>query len=276
MEFKIVVDSSSNLTSDHIKDENVGFEVVPLTIRVNGKEYVDDDKVNINEMFKDLDESKVAGKTSCPSPYDFSKTFDGAKHIIVITISSKLSGCYNSAMAAKDMYEGDADIFVIDSKLVAGAMRILVDATYKLIKDGKSYDEIVKDLTAIRDNTNLLFVLDKFDNLVKNGRMNKVVAFIATMAFIRPLCYGEDGEIKVKEKIRTLKGALKRLVVNIGKMVSETKDRICVISHTCNEADAMYLKTLIKEEYEFKEIIVEENRGLCAFYSLQGGIIVSF
>ena len=106
--------------------------------------------------------------------------------------------------------------------------------------------------------------------------MNKVVAFIATMAFIRPLCYGEDGEIKVKEKIRTLKGALKRLVVNIGKMVSETKDRICVISHTCNEADAMYLKTLIKEQYEFKEIIVEENRGLCAFYSLQGGIIVSF
>ena len=134
MEFKIVVDSSSNLTSDHIKDENVGFEVVPLTIRVNGKEYVDDDKININEMFKDLDESKVAGKTSCPSPYDFSKTFEGAKHIIVITISSKLSGCYNSAMAAKDMYEGDADIFVIDSKLVAGAMRILVDATYRLIK----------------------------------------------------------------------------------------------------------------------------------------------
>ncbi len=276
MEYKIVVDSSSNLKSDYIKDEEVGFEVVPLTIRVNGNEYVDNDNINLEAMFKDLDSSKEAGKTSCPAPNDFLEAFKGAKHIIVVTISSKLSGCFNSATVAKNMNETGADILIVDSKLVAGAMRILVDTAYRLIKEGKSYEEITKILLEKRDNTNLLFVLDKFDNLVKNGRMSKVVAFIATMAFIKPLCYGDDGEIKVKEKIRTLKGALKRLVVNIGKMVSDTKDRICVISHTDNEYDALYLQTLIKEEYEFKDVIVENNRGLCAFYSLKGGIIVSF
>lgn len=276
MGFKIVVDSSSNLTNDYIKDNEVGFEVVPLTIRVNGKEYVDDDNVDIKAMFKDMNSTELAGKTSCPSPHDFLTTFGDYDNIIIVTISSKLSGCFNSALVAKDMCETNAKILCIDSKLTAGAMRLIVDEAYKLIKEGKTFEEIETLLTQKRDSINLLFVLDKFDNLVKNGRMNKVVAFIAQMIAIKPLCYGEDGEIKIKEKIRTFKGVLKRLAVNIGKMTDGIENKTCVISHTFNEEDALFLKGLIEEQYNFKEVIVEQNRALCSFYALTGGILVSF
>lgn len=278
MEYKIVVDSSSNLMNDYIKDTEVGFEVVPLTIRIDDKEFVDDENVDVEELLKRCKESSKAGQTSCPSPNDFLNSYEGAQKIICITISKKLSGSYNSATVAAGLLEDKSkEVFVVDSKLVTGVMRLLVDKAYELIKKGIDFETIKTEMNKFRDSLNLYFVLDKFDNLVKNGRMNKVVAFIASKIAIKPLCYGEDGEIKIKEKIRTFRGVLKRLAVNIGKICPDNiSERTIVISHTQNLEDAEYLKTLIEEEYNFKNIIIEENRGLCAFYSLQGGILVSF
>ena len=276
MKYRICVDSSSNLLSNYIVDEEVGFNVIPLTIRVGNKEYVDNDDLNVDELLKDVESSKEACSSSCPAPQDFLNHFEDSEYVICVTISQKLSVCYKSACVAKDMSENKDNILIIDSKLTAGAMRLIVDKAYQLIKSGKEFKEITEELIKYRDSIQLLFVLDKFDNLVKNGRMSKVVAFIAQLAAIKPLCYGDEGEIKIKEKIRTFKGVLKRLVHNIGVMCPITKGRICVISHTQNKESAMLLKALIEEEYEFDSIIVEDNRGLCAFYALSGGLLVSF
>ncbi len=276
MKYKICVDSSSNLVNSYINDEKIGFKVIPLTIRVGKKEFVDDDNLNVASMLKEVEETKEQCSSSCPSPSDFLENYQNAEHVICITISKKLSGSFNSACVARDMSENKDNIFVIDSKLTAGAMRLLVDKVYELCKKDIDFDEIKAELTKYRDSIQLLFVLDKFDNLVRNGRMSKVTAFIAQLAAIKPLCYGDDGEIKIKEKIRTFKGVLKRLVHNIGVMCPVTKGRTCVISHTDNKESALFLKTLIEQEYEFDKIILDDNRGLCSFYALRGGLIVSF
>lgn len=276
MKYKICVDSSSNLVNSYINDEKIGFKVIPLTIRVGKKEFVDDDNLNVASMLKEVEETKEQCSSSCPSPSDFLENYQCAEHVICITISKKLSGSFNSACVARDMSENKDNIFVIDSKLTAGAMRLLVDKAYELCKKDIDFDEIKAELTKYRDSIQLLFVLDKFDNLVRNGRMSKVTAFIAQLAAIKPLCYGDDGEIKIKEKIRTFKGVLKRLVHNIGVMCPVTKGRTCVISHTDNKESALFLKTLIEQEYEFDKIILDDNRGLCSFYALRGGLIVSF
>ncbi len=276
MKYKICVDSSSNLVNSYINDEKIGFKVIPLTIRVGKKEFVDDDNLNVASMLKEVEETKEQCSSSCPSPSDFLENYQNAEHVICITISKKLSGSFNSACVARDMSENKDNIFVIDSKLTAGAMRLLVDKAYELCKKDIDFDEIKAELTKYRDSIQLLFVLDKFDNLVRNGRMSKVTAFIAQLAAIKPLCYGDDGEIKIKEKIRTFKGVLKRLVHNIGVMCPVTKGRTCVISHTDNKESALFLKTLIEQEYEFDKIILDDNRGLCSFYALRGGLIVSF
>ena len=276
MKFEICVDSSSNLLSNHIVDDKVGFDVVPLTIRVGNEEYVDDDNLNVPEFLKKVESTSEVCKSACPSPQDFLNNYEKADYTICVTISNKLSGSYNSALVARDMSDKKENILVVDSLLTAGAMRLIVDKAYSLIKEGKDFDTIKKEILEYRDSIKLLFVLDKFDNLVKNGRMSKVVAFIAQLAAIKPLCYGDEGEIKIKEKIRTFKGVLKRLVHNIGVMCPVTKGRTCVISHTQNEESALLLKALIEEAYQFDSIIVEDNRGLCSFYALRGGLIVSF
>lgn len=276
MKFEICVDSSSNLLSNHIVDDEVGFDVVPLTIRVGNEEYVDDDNLNVPEFLKKVESTSEVCKSACPSPQDFLNNYEKADYTICVTISNKLSGSYNSALVARDMSDKKENILVVDSLLTAGAMRLIVDKAYSLIKEGKDFETIKKEILEYRDSIKLLFVLDKFDNLVKNGRMSKVVAFIAQLAAIKPLCYGDEGEIKIKEKIRTFKGVLKRLVHNIGVMCPVTKGRTCVISHTQNEESALLLKALIEEAYQFDSIIVEDNRGLCSFYALRGGLIVSF
>lgn len=279
MKYKIVVDSSANLLNDYLKnEENIDFEVAPLTIRLLDEEFIDNDTLDVKDMLKKINASEVGAKSSCPSPNDFLKTFNSDKdgYTFVITITKKLSGSFNSAIVAKEMSENKDHIYVLDSKATAGSMVILVDKLVELIKKGLSFAEISKEIKAYRDSMNLLFALDKFDSLVKNGRMNKVVAFIANLASIKALCYADDGDIRIKEKIRTFKGVLKRIVYNIGKMCENTKDRICVIAHTENLESAKFLKEEIENAYEFKEVRIMDNRGLCAFYSLEGGLIVSF
>ena len=119
-------------------------------------------------------------------------------------------------------------------------------------------------------------MLDKFDNLVKNGRMSKVTAFIANALYIKPLCMAKDGVIDVYEKPRTMKGALNKLVESIEKQCSSTEGRTCIISHCKNNEDALYLKEKIQGRYQFKDVVITEMKGLCSFYALEKGLIVSF
>ena len=275
MKFKIIVDSSSNLVSTSYQDKEIGFSVVPLTLRIDGKDYVDNDDINVNEMLDNLNKCTDC-KTSCPSPQAYLNELDEAEYNFIVTITSKLSGSFNSACVARNMAKDPNKVFVLDSKGTAGSLILLVEKLFSLIKEGKEYEEIVQEITKARDEINLLFVLDKFDNLVRNGRINKAIAFIASKISIKPLCYADDGEIKVKEQIRTLRGVSHRLVHNIGKMCAETKNKICVICHTKNLEFAKLIKELIEQDYQFKEVRILDNRGLCSFYSLEGGIIVTF
>ena len=277
MKYKIIVDSSSNLSVDYLKNEKeIGFDVAPLTIRIEDKEYVDDGSLTSEEVVDLLNNSKGKTSSSCPSIDSYYSRMNGAEYYIVITISSKLSGSFNSACAAASMKEDPSKIFVLDSKLVCGAMQILVKKAVELIKENKSFEEIKEELTKQRDDNKLMFVLDKFDNFIRNGRVNKIIGFLASKLSIKPLCYGDDGEIKIMAKIRTFAGVIKKLSVEIGNMVKNTKDRICIISHTKNLEYANILKELIVKQYNFKDVIIEDNKALCSYYALEGGIIVSF
>ena len=133
-----------------------------------------------------------------------------------------------------------------------------------------------REMSVVKLMLNSFFILDKFDNLVKNGRMSKVTAFVATALYIKPLCVEKDGMIDIYEKPRTMKGALNRLVENIKNKCSDFENKKCVIGHCFNEKDALYLKEEIEKKYNFKEVIINQMRGLCSFYALEGGIIVSF
>lgn len=274
MKYKIVVDSSANLEKDYIKDKDVGFEVVPLTISVDGETFVDNETLDINKMLNAMHESKIKSTSACPSSGYFTEAYSHAEYTICITMTSKLSGTFNAAyLGSKD---SSSKVHVVDSKATGGVMRLLVDKTYKLMKKDLSFEKICEELEKYKEKTNLLFVLDKFENLVKNGRMSKVAAFIANALYIKPLCIAKEGVIEVYQKPRTRKGALSRLVETIKEKCDSTDDRVCVIEHCDSIEDAIYIKKEIEKNYQFKEVVVTEMKGLCSYYALEKGIIVSF
>ena len=274
MKYKIVVDSSSDLTKDYIKDDDVGFEVIPLSINVLDRVFVDDEDLNVNDMLNAMASTKEKSTSACPSPARFQESYKEAENVICITMTSKLSGTFNSAyLAASEMTN---NVCVIDSKSTAGSMILLVDKAYELIKQGKDFKDIVNELNRYRDEVTLLFVLDKFDNLVKNGRMSKIAAMVATCLYIKPLYMASEGEIKVHEKPRTRRKSMERLVDNIANMSKKEKDRTCYISHCDCEEDALNLKKMIEEKYNFKKIVIRKMRGLTSFYALNNGLLVGF
>lgn len=278
MNYKIVVDSSANLKSDYIKSEDIGFEVVPLTIKILDKEYVDNDDINLEEMLAAFHSTKEKATTSCPAPGVFAESFSGAKYVFVITITSQLSGTHNSAVvASKDAKLKEECIHIIDSMSVGPSMHLIVDKLEELINAGKSYEEICKEIDEYRDSLQLLYVLDSFENLVRNGRMSKVTAIIASTLHIKPLCIAENGQIKIYQKIRTYEAAIKRMIMVIKDLKPIESISKVVLTYVNDKQKAEEIKSSITRFYpQIKEIIITKAKGLTGFYALENGILMSF
>ena len=274
MQYRIIVDSACDLKNNYLKEtyneEEIGFAIVPFIIDVDGKEFVDDDTIDTKVLLEHLNKSKRS-RSSCPSTLDFEKVMD-ATFNFVITISSKLSGSYNSANAAKNAQ--DKHSFIIDSKGTAGMEELLVDKLYQLIKEGKTYEEIKKDIITYRDSLTLYFTLAKYDNLVKTGRINRLLAKIVTLARIKALCKANDGEIAIAKKCLTYNQCLKTIVNHLRE--SRQKYEKCVITYCIEDKVANELKKQLESLNIFKTIVVRNAKGLDAFYALENSLIVVF
>ena len=277
MKYKIIADSSCDLNSAYIKEKNISLAVAPLTIHVDGKEFVDDENLDIKEMLDSMNAFKGKSTSSCPSPMSFLEEMKGADKYFILTISSKLSGSYNSATVAKNTYKNPDDVFIIDSKATSGALVLMIDKLVELIKKDLPYEEICSTITSYVDNDfSLLFVLNKFDNLVKNGRVSKLKAAIASTLTIKPICEADNGEIKFGKNVFGLRNAKKVLFNTIGNKVKDFKNKACIVAYCENLDVAEKLKQEIDEKYSFESVRLIPMRGLTSFYALEGALIVSF
>ncbi|MFZ7121366.1 MAG: DegV family protein [Eubacteriaceae bacterium] len=278
MNYNIVVGSSCDF------DENYGQEInyskVPFTITIDDENLVDDETLTGKTLVAKMKDSINAIKTACPSPNDFLQKYKEAENIFVVTISSKLSGTYNSAVTAKNMYLEqfeDKVIHVFDSLSAAIGETMIVIKIKELIDDNNSVKEIVEHVDNYINELKTIFVLENLDNLIKNGRMNRLKGKFAQFLHIKPILSDDgSGEIKMLDKSRGTKSALKKLVDNIEIQGVVHENKKIGIVH-CNAPEkAKYVKKLIEERYVFKEIIIAEANGLSAVYADDGGIIVAY
>ena len=278
MSFKIVADSSCDLTKELKEKMDVGL--VPLTIEVDNKTFVDNQDINVKALIQAMKDSKLGFKTACPSPADFMNEYEKADNVFVVTLSSALSGTYNSAMMAKEMMlenVSDKFIHVFDSLSASVAETLVSIKIHELIEANNDKFEIVNKVENYIKEMKTFFILDSLDNLIKTGRINKIVGQVATALNIKPIMGADDdGSIKLVEKIRGSKKAFKRLAEIIGDQGAKLEDKIIAISH-CNALEkAEALKLDIQQRYNFKKIIIVEMAGLSTAYANDGGIIVAF
>ena len=278
MAIKIIADSSCDL-NDEIKNQ-MNIDIAPLILQLGNKSFIDNDSLDVKNYIKDMGLCMIAPKTACPSPNDYMKMYEGPESIFVVTLSSALSGSYNSALLAKNLFlDGIENKFikVFDSLSASAGETLIVLKIHELEKLNLGDIEIADKVTSFINEMKTLFLLDNLDHLAKAGRLNPIVAKIAFMLSIKPIMGGaEDGTIKLIEKVRGYKKAFRRLLETIGEEGIHFEEKTLAIAH-CNCLDrALELKEEVLNRYNFKDIIVVEMNGLSSTYADDGGIVIAF
>ena len=271
---KIVADSSADVLSL----EHVPFASAPLKIMTAEKEYVDDEKLDVEQFVKDLEENTEKSKTACPGVGDWLNVFGDAEAVFCVTITSTLSGSYNAACIAGKEYEErypGRKVFVIDSLSAGPELKLIIEELQRLICEGKSFEEICHLITEYTRHTGLLFMLESLRNLANNGRVSRIVASAVGMLGIRIIGKASDrGDLEQLVKSRGEKKALPTLKETLNKLgYRGGKVRI---SHCGNESVARKLKELILTEFSKAQVEIYKARGLCSFYAEKGGILIGF
>ena len=279
MTWMIVADSSCELRSLPAPAPETGFATVPLKIRVCDREFVDNAALDVAVMMAEMRNYNGASTTACPSPEEWAEKFLLGDNIIAVTISSNLSGSYNSAMIAKEMVlesHPDKNIYVLDSLSTGGEMALAIRKANELIGQGLAFDELVKELEVYYAPRQVLFALSCFDNLVKNGRMSRVVGFVAGKMGMRIVGRGSDeGKLEMLHKTR---GETRVLAKILEQMVEDGYDGVhpVLISECGNQTAAQLLHHGIEAKWPGAPVRIVPCSGLCSFYAQDQGIIITY
>jgi len=276
MSWKIITDSSSNLRT--IESDKIKFEVVPFLLQVGKREFIDNEQLDVSEMMEYMYNSEDNSVSSCPSPNSFLEASDGFENVIGITISSSLSGSHNSARIAMDelkLKNTNANYYLIDGLTAGAEIDLIILKLKELIEQNLTFEEVVSEIKNYQKKTKTTFVLSKVDNLVKNGRLNKIIGKVIGLLNIRMV--GEatsDGKATLLQKSRGQKKSISALISEI--KAAGYHGGSLIISHTNNIDMANEIATKIKEFEKDANITIIENSGLCSFYSESDGIIVGY
>ena len=214
MKVRLIVDS----TADLIPDLKNKLTVVPLTVHFGNEEYIDGVTITHKEFYEKLVESDVLPSTSQATPAAFEKVFEevskAGESAVVITLSAKLSGTYQSAMIAAESYE---NIYVVDSDSVAIGTGILVELAMGLADSGMDARSIAQKLEEEKKNVRIIAMVDTLEYLKRGGRVSKTVAFAGGLLNIKPVLPVSAGEISILGKARGSKQGNNLLVTEIEK-----------------------------------------------------------
>jgi DegV family protein with EDD domain len=215
---RVVTDSACDLP-DELIDE-LGIEVVPLTIRFGNEELIDRKELSTEEFWRRLTTSDVLPETSAPSAGAFEETFrrlagDGASGIVCVNLSSKLSATMQSAQVAATAVSDACKVEVIDSLSVSMGLGGLAITAARRAREGDSLDSIVANVLDRRDRTKLYGALDTLEFLKKGGRVGNARALLGSMLSIKPILEVRDGIVEEAGKVRTRSRALRTLVERV-------------------------------------------------------------
>lgn len=270
---------------DYTDDERLNFITrVPLSIQLDGKEYVDDESLDCTELIEKISMSPQAPKSACPAPSSFTAAIGNHSDAYIVTLSDKVSGTYNSALLGAEMAKEEnplLNVHVFNSHSAAAGEIAVCCKIRELIEQGLSFDAVVEKVEKYIQRLTTFFVLETLDVFRKNGRLSHLQA-IATAALKIRLIMGadDDGAIVIRGKALTMSRALKGLIDQIKarcEQLSESGHEILYITHCACRERADELKTMIMDLCPaIKDIIICTAGGISTIYANAGGVIIGF
>ncbi len=278
MSYKIIVDSCGELPEELKASGH--FETVSLEIFVDDYRIVDDESFDQADFLRRMKESPNCPKSTCPSPEQYVQAYDcEAERIYVVTLSSQLSGSYNSAQLGKKLYleeKGAKKIHVFDSKSASVGQTLIAMKIQEYEKAGKPFEEIIPKTDQFVEEMNTSFVLESLEALRKNGRLSNIKAFVAGALNIKPVMGATpEGTICQLGQARGMVRAIDKMIRDLVEKTRNPQEKILAISH-CNAAKrAQAVAAKVREIGNFKEVFVIDTAGISSLYASDGGIIMA-
>jgi len=273
MNYRIAVDSSANYSGQPFLSA-----AVPLKIVTDQREFIDDAKLDLADMLTYLETYKGRSGTSCPNVGDWLDSIDDAEGIFIITITSGLSGCYNAALQAKQVYEEEhpgRKVCVLDSLSTGPEMILIAEKLAEYGRQGMDFDAAEAAIRDYMTHTHLLFSLSSLTNLARNGRVSPLVAKATELLGIRIV--GKASDQGTLQPLHKCPGEAKALAAVVRQMQAlGYRGGKVRIAHCRNEAGAKRLSALLAPLCPAGDISIEECTGLCSFYAEKGGILIGF
>lgn len=277
MSYKIVVDSCCELPDNYKKDSR--FQIVPLGLEVGDYVIQDDENFNQKEFLQKVADYPQCPKSSCPSPEKYREAYhDEADEIYAVTLSSHLSGSYNSAELGRSLYGekyGEKKIHVVDSESASCGETQLVEKIIACKEAGLGFEETVKAVETFKRKMRTYFVLDNLETLRKNGRLSGVKALVASTLNIKPVMVGNWGVIEQKGQAIGINKALAKMADFIVSDVEKPEERILMITHCNCPERAEYMRGLMEKRASYRKILIMDTAGISSMYANDGGVIVT-
>ena len=278
MSYKIVIDSCGELLEQWKQDER--FASVPLTLTVGRENRKDDETFNQADFLQKVAACPECPKSACPSPESYRKAFDcEAEHIYCVTLSSELSGSYNSAVLGASLLHEEkkgVQIHVFNSCSASIGQTLIAMKIAQCEDAGLPFEDVVSVVNKYIEEQHTFFVLENLETLRKNGRLSRVKALVATALKIKPIMGSTpEGTICQLDQARGMNKALVKMVDKIVEVTENSENKILAISHCNSPKKANMLKEAIQEKMKLADIVVLDTAGVSSMYANDGGIIVA-
>ena len=272
---KIITDGSCDLSHEVLNKFNIN--VVPLGVSFGEEHYTAGVDIDNKEFYAKMKESKELPKTFCPSPENFCKEYQCEEDkIIVIALSSKLSGTYNSASLARDLYlseHKEKDIRVIDSMTGSIGAGLLLIKAAKMISEGKDIDEIVEAIENLKEKISFYGTLETLENAIKGGRINPLAGKIIGALNFKAIVQIKDGVVKPIDKARGESNSIKKVANYITSSIEDTKDKILCLMHANCPEKAHKLLSIIEKTHKFDEVYISEVGPVMGTYTDRKSVV---
>ncbi len=278
MSYKIAIDSCGELLNEWKDDERI--EAVPLTLMVGGESIIDDETFDQKDFLKKVAACLECPKSACPSPERYMKAYEcEADHIYAVTLSSELSGSYNSAVLGKSLFLEDnpgKKIHVFNSKSASGGESLIAMKIVECEEKGLSFEEVIETVDKYIEEMSTFFVLENLETLRKNGRLSRVKALVASALKIKPVMGSTpEGSICQFDQARGMNKAIVKMVELVGEKGINIHEKTVAITYCNCPERAKMLEEAIRERLNPAKIVVMDTAGVSSMYANDGGVIVA-
>ena len=279
MDYKIIIDSCGELT--HRMKQSGIYETASLSMEVDGDIITDDELFDQADFLRRVAASPECPKSSCPSPENYMELYEGEeKRIYVVTLSSELSGSYNSAQLGRKLWieeHGDdgKQIYVFNSRSASVGETLIGLKIQECEEKGLSFEKVVSIVEEYIEGQHTYFVLENLDTLRKNGRLTGIKSFVASALNIKPVMGSTpEGTICQLGQARGMKRALAKMANQIVGEGKATKEKILAIAHCNCPERARDVERMLLDRLHVKTSFIVDTAGISTMYANDGGIIV--